>query len=233
MKLLVVGDGAMGQAIAALAGQRGDEVVGVLGMQDNPAGSALTRERVALADVVLEFTTPEAAASNLLALARAGAAVVSGTTGWKIGLEEVEDAFRQGGGALLRASNFSLGIQLMRQAVAVVSAGLAGMDDWDRFIHERHHSAKLDSPSGTALTLQADATGADPSHSWPIISIRAGKIPGEHEVVFEGPFESLTLHHQARDRKVFAAGALAAAHWLAGRQGVFSIDALFTPTPRT
>ncbi len=230
MRVLIVGGGRMGCAIEAAARAAGVTVAGVITAADNPAGAALTRERLADVSVVLEFTAPAAAPANLLALAHAEALVVCGTTGWDAHRGEIEAAFRAGQGALLTAGNFSLGVQVMQRALRTLMSSAAQWPGVDATLVERHHRAKRDAPSGTALQLQRVAQQAAPQLALPITSIRSGTCPGEHTVVLDAPDESLTLSHVVRDRRVFAHGALTAAHWLQGRRGIFTFDDLFTAT---
>ncbi|MEO5800075.1 MAG: dihydrodipicolinate reductase C-terminal domain-containing protein [Gemmatimonadales bacterium] len=227
MKIGIVGDGRMAQAIAAEARAAGDTIVTILGAGENAAGFGITRERFGACDVVFEFTVPDAAPANLEALHAIGATVVCGTTGWDDEREAIEQRWSNGPGALLIASNFSLGVQLFLRAAKALAQAAASRPEFDGFLHERHHAAKVDAPSGTGLLLQRTARGADPTRAWPITSVRAGAIPGDHELVLDGPFESITLRHSARDRRVFAAGALTVARWLVGRRGTFTLDAMF------
>lgn len=227
MKIGIVGDGRMAQAIAAEAAAAGDTVVTMIGADENAGGAAITAARLGGCDVVFEFTLPAAAPDNLRALHEIGATVVCGTTGWDDARAGIEAAWQDGPGALLVASNFSLGVQLFLRAAAALASAAAQRPEFDGFLHERHHAAKLDAPSGTGILLQQVVRAADPGRPWPITSVRAGFIPGDHELVLDGPFESLTLRHSARDRRVFAAGALTAARWLTGRRGVFTLDAMF------
>ncbi|MES2303895.1 MAG: dihydrodipicolinate reductase C-terminal domain-containing protein [Gemmatimonadota bacterium] len=227
MKIGIVGDGRMAQAIAAEATAAGDIVGTILGAAQNAAGSGITSERFGDCNVVFEFTVPDAAPVNLKALQAIGATVVCGTTGWDAEREAVELHWSKGPGGLLIASNFALGVQLFLRAAKALALAAASRPEFDGFLHERHHAAKVDSPSGTGLQLQRTVRAADPGRVWPITSVRAGSIPGDHELVLDGPFEAITLRHSARDRRVFAAGALTAARWLAGRRGTFTLDAMF------
>lgn len=212
----------MGRAIADLAPARGHEVAAIIGEHENPGGTALTRERLGDPEVTLEFTEPAAAVPNLLACARAGLAVVTGTTGWYANLERVSTEVTRGGGALLWAPNFSIGIALLGAAAEALGRGLAGGSGFDVHLVETHHAAKKDAPSGTAASLAAGLArvlGRDV----PVTSVRTGYVPGTHELIFDGPFEQVRLVHVARDRRVFADGALRAAEWLRGRRGIFTM----------
>jgi 4-hydroxy-tetrahydrodipicolinate reductase len=212
----------MGTLVKAELVARGHEVVGWIGEAGNPGGAALTPERLAGAEVAIEFTTPAAAPHNIERLLEAGLAVVSGTTGCDAALPHLEHVARQHG-ALLHATNFSVGLHLMRCAAAMLARGFAIHPEFAPHLVEVHHSAKLDAPSGTALTL-AKAIHEEAGIDVPITSIRTGTVPGTHTLSFEGPHESVTLAHVVRDRAVFAAGAVVAAEWLRGRHGVYWLD---------
>lgn len=214
----------MGSAVAALAESRGHSILGVIGAGENAGGKALTRERLAGADVAIEFTQPDAVATNLERLIEAGVPTVAGTTGWTADLPRITRLVDQHGGALLHASNFSTGVHLFLRAARELARRFAGHAEFDSFILEEHHAAKRDAPSGTAKSLQAALREADPGRQFPITSIRAGAIPGTHVVTYDAPSETVTLSHIARNREVFAAGALAAAEWLPGHPGVHTFE---------
>jgi 4-hydroxy-tetrahydrodipicolinate reductase len=223
LRLAVIGDGKMGQAIASLAADHGFEVVALLGeRQVLPHG--ITMALLDGAEMAVEFTTPQFAAANVRGCIAAGCPVVCGTTGWDASLGEVEEEVRAKHGALLWAPNFSIGVHLfariVEHAARLVAEANAG---FDAHLVETHHSQKLDAPSGTARALadRAEKAGGKPM---PITSVRLGSVPGTHEVIFDGAFEQIRLSHVARDRRVFATGALTAARWLAGRHGVFTLD---------
>lgn len=227
MRIAVIGTGRMAEALRVEARAAGDQLALTLGRNENLHGEAITAERFRNVDVVFEFTHADAVAHNLAALQPLGVAVVCGTTGWDDRRAAVESTWADGPGALMVASNFSLGVHLFVRAAQALAAAATGQASFDGFLHERHHAAKRDAPSGTGLWLQRAVRSADPERDWPITSVRAGAIPGDHEMVLDAPYETITLRHEARDRRVFAAGALTAGRWLQGRRGVFALDALF------
>jgi 4-hydroxy-tetrahydrodipicolinate reductase len=231
-RLALIGMGRMGRSIAQLAGERGWPVVATFDEAANPGGRGLTRERLAGAEVAIEFTTPRAAPVNIRACARAGCPVVVGTTGWDAERSEVEREVLEAGGAMLWSPNFALGVNLFWQ-VAELAARLAGrVTGFDAHILEVHHAAKRDAPSGTALEL-ARVTSAAWGSEIPITSVRTGSVPGTHELLLDAPFEQIRIEHVARDRRVFAEGALAAAQWLVGRRGIFTLRDLLTERTAT
>jgi 4-hydroxy-tetrahydrodipicolinate reductase len=224
MRIVVVGNGRMGQAVARLAEQRGHTIHAVIGGAENADGRALTPDRLASADVAIEFTRPDAAPANLERLVAAGIPTVTGTTGWLEQLPRIATLVAERKGALLHAANFSLGVHLFLRAARELARGFAGRAEFDAFILEEHHAAKRDAPSGTARELQARVREADPERPYPITSVRIGAAPGTHMVAYDGPYERVTLSHAARNREGFAAGALAAAEWLPGHPGVHTLE---------
>ncbi len=224
VRIVIVGSGRMGRAVAQVATERGHVIHGVISAAENAEGRALTAERLHSADVAVEFTRPDAVVRNLERLIVAGIPTVSGTTGWSAHLPEIEDLARRHNGALLHSPNFSVGVQLFLKAAKELTRAFTQQTDFDAFILEQHHRAKVDAPSGTALRLQEKAREADPHRQFPITSLRAGGIPGSHRLTFDSQHESVSLEHIARSRQVFAAGAVLAAEWLAGKRGVFTFE---------
>jgi 4-hydroxy-tetrahydrodipicolinate reductase len=224
MRIALIGNGKMSRAIAQLAADRGHAVATVIEARENRRGEALTAERLAGVDVVFEFTRPEAVAENLKHLARLGRRVVAGTTGWADHLPEVSRMVTEHGGGLLHSPNFSPGVQLFLRAARDLAGRFAGRAGFEAFVVETHHAAKRDAPSGTALTLRTALRRADAEREFPVSSIRGGFAPGTHAVIYDAPFETIRLAHEARSRQVFAAGALLAGEWLQGRTGVFTFE---------
>jgi 4-hydroxy-tetrahydrodipicolinate reductase len=228
MRLAIIGYGRMGRAIASLAPARGHEIAWVIDEAENPEGAALTPAQLGGIDAAFEFTTPTAAPVNLARLFEAGIPVVCGTTGWSAELPRITGLVRERHGALVHASNFSVGVQLFLRAARELARAFSGRPEFDGFIIEEHHAKKLDAPSGTANTLREHIRVADAAREFPITSIRAGAVPGIHTLTYDGPHETVTLTHSARSRDTFAAGALLAAEWLPGHTGVFTFeDVLF------
>jgi len=222
LRVAIVGDGKMGRAVADLARERGWTVTALLGVEENEAGDGLTRDRLGDTEVVIEFTEPAAAPANILAAVRAGYPVVTGTTGWGDQLERVTKGVLDVQGALVHAPNFSVGVNLFLALAAAAGDVMRRAPQFDAHIVETHHAANKESPSGTAIALERAAASAL-ARSIPITSVRTGHVPGTHELSFDGPFETIRLTHTARDRRVFADGALHAAEWVRGRRGVFTM----------
>ena len=220
MRLLVIGSGKMGRAVEALALAAGHDVT-VLGSKENASSHGI-RERKGVVDAAIEFTEPGSAAANAVACLEAGIPVVVGTTGWYEQRELVERRARELNGALLIAPNFSLGVALATEVARAAAAIFAPHPQFEPALVETHHSAKKDAPSGTARSIGAAAEGSL-GREIPITSVRVGAVPGTHTLIFDGPFEQIVITHEARDRRVFADGALRAATWLAGRTGVFTM----------
>lgn len=217
-RLAIIGLGKMGRAIEQLARDRGFEIVARIGR-----GDVVSRESLHGADVAVEFSSPASAPGNVRAALEAHCPIVVGTTGWTDKRPEIERLAIDRKGALLIAPNFSPGITAFAEIVKVATRALKAMPGFDAHIVETHHTAKKDAPSGTAINLEHLAA-AEWGRDIPITSVRAGSVPGTHEVLFDAPFEQIRLQHVARDRRVFAEGALHAAKWLIGRHGVFSMQ---------
>lgn len=228
-RVAIIGMGRMGHAIRALAEAQKWTVAAQLGRGQTDRDDALL-DALREADVAIEFTTAAEAPSLLERMAGADCPIVSGTTGWQAQRARVEIAVNERGGALLWAPNFALGVHVLWRASAYAAKLLSGIPGFAGHIVETHHSAKQDAPSGTALELRhrvEPAWGAPV----PVTSVRVGHVPGTHSLIVDGTFEQLRFTHEARDRLVFAEGALTAAAWLAerwreGRRGVLGMDDL-------
>ncbi len=216
MLLLVLGKGKTGSLVAQVARERGHSVR-VLDFRENAGASSLTAPTVALVDVVIDFTTPEAAVENMKACLALGARIVVGTTGWydQIGAMKAL-AFRRGGG-LLYGSNFSLGVQKFFK----LTAELAKLPGYSFEIAETHHITKLDAPSGTAITLKEIILEAQPEARVEITSHRLGDASGVHTVTARSASDVIEMRHEAFDRRGFAEGAVLAAEWLYGKSGAW------------
>lgn len=234
MQIGLFGYGKMGKAIEQIAAA---QQIGIAWRitRDNRAtlGPGLLRQ----ADVVIEFTRPEAAYENVMACLRAGVPVVSGTTGWLEQLADAEAWCIDNRGALLWASNFSVGVNLFFALNRYLARLMNQRPEYQPAIAEVHHVHKLDAPSGTALTLTQDILAQlDRKSGWvlsptppgaeniPVTAIREGEVPGTHSVRWSSRADEITLEHRAHSREGFASGALLAAQWMAGRTGVFRME---------
>ncbi|NIP77704.1 MAG: 4-hydroxy-tetrahydrodipicolinate reductase [Gemmatimonadetes bacterium] len=238
MKIALVGYGRMGKAVERVALEAGHEVTARIDLPD--AGSApLTAEGLNGAEVAVEFTAPTAAADNLEALAAAGVDAVCGTTGWYEELDRVRKAVESAATGLIYAPNFSLGVHAFFRLARAAARLAERLEDWDVHLLEAHHRHKADHPSGTARALAqvlleeitrkrvwelGPGSGPVDPAILQVTAVRAGSIPGTHSVGLEGPDDRIELRHEARDRGGFARGALAAAEWIRGRKGVFTLD---------
>jgi 4-hydroxy-tetrahydrodipicolinate reductase len=227
--IAIIGDGKMGQAIRQLAVEQGWKVTAMLGERENAGGAGINAATLGDADVAVEFTQPDAAVGNITASLRAGVPVVVGTTGWYDSLPELTRVAKETGTGLLWSPNFSLGVNVLIELARYAGTLIRPLEGFDAHIVETHHSRKKDAPSGTAIAIGKAATDTL-DRPIPTTSIRTGSVPGTHELIFDGLFEQLSLTHVARDRRVFAEGALQAAGWLVGKKGVFTMrDVLSLP----
>lgn len=228
--IAIIGDGKMGRTIAQMVQERRWHLTAMLDGKHNRDGVGITRRGLGDPDVAIEFTEPGAAVSNIMACIHEGVPVVVGTTGWYDALPTIIEAANDEGASLLWAPNFSVGVTLFVE-LAREAARIMAMSDFTASMVETHHSAKKDAPSGTAIAI-ARAMKSSLGKDVPVTSVRTGSVPGTHEIIFDAPFEQISLRHEARDRRVFADGALRAAQWLIGRKGVFTMrDALGFSSP--
>jgi 4-hydroxy-tetrahydrodipicolinate reductase len=220
-KILLVGYGRMGKLVESLAGEYGCEVLGVVDPLVGKDG--VESDRWKGVDVAVDFSSPDAVMTNVPALARRGFNVVVGTTGWGPHEPELRRIVGEAGVGIVAAPNFSTGVVVFEAVVAQAATLLGPQRDFSAFLHEAHHHAKKDAPSGTALLLKGAMERAGFPRPIDVSSTRAGYIPGTHTVGFDGPAETITLTHTARDRSAFARGALTAAQWVKGRKGWFTM----------
>ena len=231
MQIGLFGYGKMGKAIEKIAAA---QQIGIAWRISRENRETLTPELLRQADVAIEFTRPEVAFENVMTCLRAGVPVVSGTTGWLEQLADAEAWCTENQGALLWASNFSVGVNLFFTLNRFLAQLMNRRPEYQPALTEIHHIHKLDAPSGTALTLTHDILAEISRKSaWclhpalpgpediPVTAIRQDEVPGTHIVRWTGPVDTITLEHQAHSREGFASGAVLAAQWLAGKTGVF------------
>ena len=222
LKLALLGYGKMGKTIAALAPQRGFEVRLVMDVDLNAQGQGITPGNFSGVDVCIDFTTPDAAFENIRRVAAVGVNLVVGTTGWHNRLAEVRGIIESAGVGMVYAPNFSIGVNLFYRLAGAAAQIFAPFSMYDPYVTEAHHKFKKDAPSGTALEIKRQIQPVFGNREVPVTSVRAGYIPGTHELGFDSEADSIVLRHTARGRQGFAEGALHAARWVAGKKGLFS-----------
>ncbi|PAP77997.1 4-hydroxy-tetrahydrodipicolinate reductase [Rubrivirga marina] len=238
MRIALAGTGRMGQAVEAVAAERGHDVVARF---DSETPLLDARDDAALhgAEVVVDFSVPDVALDQIHRYCFWGVDAVIGTTGWTDEIDTVRGWVEEGQNGVLWAPNFSLGLALVSRALAGLLPLLDRLDEYDAAVHEVHHTGKLDSPSGTALRLagelrdglgrksrietetQHGAIDADALH---VTSQRLGRVLGEHTVALDSDIDQIRIVHTAKSRRAFALGAVRAAEWVTGRQGLFTLD---------
>ena len=238
MNLALVGTGRMGQAVEAVAAERGHTVVARFDA-DAPLLDARDDGALNGADVCIDFSVPDVALDHIHRYAFWGTDAVVGTTGWTDSLDKVRQWVEEGQGGMLWAPNFSLGLALVERALRGMLPLLDRLDAYDAAVHEVHHTGKLDSPSGTALRLAEELLaglarksrietetqhGAIDPDALHVTSQRIGRVMGEHTVTLDSEVDRIEITHSAKSRRAFALGAVRAAEWVAGRQGLFTLD---------
>jgi len=226
MKIAIVGYGKMGKIIERIALEQGHSVVARFDIDNNINGEGLTTESLAGADVAIEFSTPEAALANIRRLIGLRVPTVVGTPGWYDQLGAIRQFVESHNAALVWGANFSIGVNLFFKLVREASALFARYEQYDPFLIEAHHRFKKDAPSGTALITARAMREAYGDRTPEAVAVRAGHIPGTHEVGFDSEADTITLTHTARNREGFAAGAVLAAERIVGKQGMYEFPEL-------
>jgi 4-hydroxy-tetrahydrodipicolinate reductase len=226
MRVLVLGQGKTGKLVAAVAAERGHGVH-VLDVVENKDAMALTPPFVAGFDVIIDFTAPDAVVQNMRACLATGAKMVIGTTGWYDKLADMLALAERKQAGLLYGTNYSIGVQVMFQLAAKLGESLKG-GGYEFSIEETHHTSKLDSPSGTALTLAKVVEKAAGITDLPITAYRKGDEAGTHVLVAKSEADRLELRHDSFSRRGFAEGAVRAAEWLSTRTGCYDFQDVYT-----
>ncbi|MDB9895632.1 MAG: 4-hydroxy-tetrahydrodipicolinate reductase [Flavobacteriales bacterium] len=220
MNIAIFGNGKMGKLIAIIARKRGHKII-ASSDNKNPATSIDLKN----VDVAIDFSTPESAFKNIMHAIDNNTPVVSGTTDWLEKYDNVKKACLNSDGAFLYSSNFSIGMNMLFK-INKKLASLIQAYDYESLITETHHLEKLDSPSGTAITLQEDLK-IILNKKTEIKSNRINDIIGTHKVVFSSKIDDIEIKHTAKSRDGFALGAIIAAEWILDKKGVYSIEDIF------
>ena len=223
MRILLIGYGKMGQLVGSLVPEYGGEIAGIVDPLSKDHGGDANDPKWQGIDVAIDFTTPDSVMKNAPVLARRGINLVIGTTGWSAHEQELRAVVAEARTGIVVAPNFSTGVVLFEAAVAHAARLFAPQAEFGAFLHESHHAAKKDAPSGTALLLKKTMEQAGFPRPIDVSATRAGFIPGTHTIGFDGPAETITLTHAARDRSAFARGALTAARWVQGKRGWYTL----------
>jgi 4-hydroxy-tetrahydrodipicolinate reductase len=233
MKIALLGYGKMGKAIEKIASERGHEIVAKIDIHNIAERSKLCASNV---DVVIEFSSPHSAADNLMFCMKAGLKTVCGTTGWLDKKMEIEQLCLENNAAFFYASNYSIGVNLFFKLNKFLAKMMGPHSQYEIFSSEIHHIEKLDSPSGTAITIAEGIMENNPSKKrWvnneipkneevPIWSSREGKIPGTHMVKYISEYDEIEIKHTAYTRIGFAIGAVLSAEWIIDKSGILGMD---------
>lgn len=245
MKIALLGYGKMGKIIEKIALSRKHEIVLTI---DHDTLHDLTPENLQKADVVIEFTTPASVLSNIEQCFNADVPVVIGTTGWYEKLPEVKQQCIEGNKSLLWASNFSVGVNVFFHVNKLLAKVMNRYPYYEVQVEEIHHTQKMDSPSGTAITIaEGIINNTNTKNEWVnvlttddkdddasvapnqllIESLRIDSVPGTHTVIYDSEVDSIEFKHTAHNRNGFALGAVLAAEWLHDKKGFYSVEAMF------
>jgi 4-hydroxy-tetrahydrodipicolinate reductase len=233
MNIALIGYGRMGHEIESIASKRG-HVIKLIVDQDNEGD--LNSDKLKGIDAAIEFSSPAAAITNISRCLNEKIPVVSGTTGWLEKYNDVVEICKNNNTAFIHSSNYSIGVNLLFRLNAELARQMDRYRDYTVSIEEIHHTKKLDAPSGTAITLAEGIAGQHSMYSrWcfekdkssgcvPIRSLREGLVPGTHTVTWDSEIDTISLRHEAKNRKGFALGAVVAAEFIHSRKGIFTMN---------
>lgn len=222
MRIALIGYGKMGHAVRALAEGRGHDVPVIIGEAHQNMAAERFPETLRMADVAIDFSSPEAVRRNVEACMLADIPIVEGTTGWGDQLSDIRFLVEESGGAMVHGANFSIGVNLFYKIAEYAAALFSKFPEYEGFIEEQHHARKKDAPSGTALELKQVVEKH--VRVGEIAATRAGNIPGTHRLGFDGKADQILLEHTARSREGFALGAIMAAEWIVGKKGFYEFS---------
>lgn len=232
MKIALLGYGKMGKTIEKIAQERGHEIVLKIDKDSE-------NYDISVADIAIEFSTPDSAFDNITQALSKKIPVVAGTTGWLSRYDQAVRICNENQTGFLYASNFSVGVTIFFELNKFLAKMMSNLTQYKVSIEEIHHTEKLDAPSGTAITLAEGIIDQTSKKGWqlgneasedeiPITALRVGNTPGTHTITYQSEVDTLEIKHTAHNRMGFALGAVLAAEWLLGKKGVFSMkDVLF------
>ena len=243
MNLALIGYGKMGKEVEAIAKEKGINVAMVFDIE-NAAGAGLSKESLKHVDVCIDFSSPTAVLDNIEAVAECGKNIVVGTTGWYDRLDQVRKLVKEKKIGFLYAANFSLGVNIFSQIVMDAAHLIDQYAEYYVAISEMHHKTKVDSPSGTALSIGQviikamrrkselaieTVHGQIKPNQLHITSTRVGSVTGRHAVTFDSESDAIELVHTAKSRRGLALGAVVAAEWLKGKKGFYTMRDVILP----
>ena len=233
MNIALIGYGRMGHEIESIALKRGHTIKLIVDEDNENDLNSINRKKV---DVAIEFSIPNAAFNNIMKCLAAKVPVVSGTTGWLDKYNEAVNECNKNKTAFLHSTNFSIGVNLLFHLNSELAKQMSRYSEYDATIEEIHHVKKLDAPSGTAITLADGIINQQPRYKkWcfekdssddciPIRSVREGLVPGTHIITWDSEIDTLSLRHEAKNRKGLALGAVVAAEYIRSKKGVFTMN---------
>ena len=229
MKIALFGYGKMGKEIEQIALQRGHEIVlKIKGTEEYD---------ISQADIAIDFSIPNVALSNIVSCFRNNVPVISGTTGWLDDFDKAIDVCKENNGSFIYASNFSIGVNIFFELNKQLAKMMNSQKEYSINVEETHHTKKLDTPSGTAITLAEGIINNTSKRDWqlkerqtqinagtiPIEAKRILDVPGTHIISYESQIDSIEIKHTAHNRKGFALGAVIAAEWLNNKIGIYTM----------
>jgi 4-hydroxy-tetrahydrodipicolinate reductase len=235
MNIALIGYGKMGKAVEEIALKRGHSIVSIVNSE-----MTITEADFSIVDVAIDFTKPNLALDHIDFCLHNDIPLVIGTTGWNDKIEEVAENVLNKNGSLLHSSNFSIGVNIFFEINKLLAKLMSGYSNYKVSIEETHHTEKLDSPSGTAISIANGILENNSDYmSWVlgegitphtaegqfgVVSYREPNVPGTHLVKYVSSIDTIQISHEAHNRQGFALGAVIAAEWLIDKKGIFTMN---------
>lgn len=230
MKIALIGYGRMGKMIEEISLDRNHTISAIIDDKD------WNVNQLNNADIAIDFSVPESAKSNIFKCLESNIPVVVGTTGWYSNWQQIENEVLLKNGAILTATNFSIGVNIFYEINKKLASLMNNQNNYKAHIIEKHHIHKLDSPSGTAISIAEQMiNNMDAYSNWEesdevnestlkITAERKNEIPGTHEVSYKSEIDEIKIIHEAKNRKGFALGAVIAAEFLFNKKGIYTMN---------
>ena len=233
MKIALIGYGKMGRAVEEIANECGHTIVSIIDIDNQ---DDFDSQQFLSAEVAIEFSQPHSAYANYLKCFERNIPVVAGTTGWLSHWEDIKTLCAEGNHTFFYAPNYSIGVNIFFAINKHLSKIMNNFPSYNVRMEETHHIHKLDAPSGTGITLAEHIIeNIDRKKQWKeglegteedlmIYSVREGEVPGIHEIIYESDVDTISIKHNAKNRKGLALGAVRAAEFIKGKKGFLSME---------
>jgi len=239
MKIALLGYGNMGREVERLVNEEKKHEIVSISFAGGAGSEKIDEKGILKADAVIDFTSPKVVFAHIEKVSSLGRNMVVGTTGWYENLKKAEEIIKKRGIGFIYSPNFSIGANIYLRIVTEAAKLLSQFNNYDVYGFEIHHTGKKDSPSGTALKIAQEILKNFPNKrviqteklarkinpdELHFASVRGGRNPGHHQIVFDSNADEITISHSAHNREGFARGAILAAEFIKDKKGFYTFD---------